>query len=225
MKFTMALGVLASLPLGFAFAFGGVACIDALEADGTIQGLQGGSTLDSAEELTPQKPAGACTDAGTPGNPCALASICCGAEQGAEICTFNGMASGTCTVPKPLGTATTWTALYADYFGGTGRAACSGDGQCHGAATQAGVSPSGGYVCPPDDKDGCYTSLTSQTAALISPGLSFQNDALYQYLRKPTSLAGTTLNNMPKTPTEVYTFSAKDLDRIAAWVAAGAKND
>jgi hypothetical protein len=225
MRRTTTLGIAILLPLLGAFVFGGLACIDAIEPDGKIVSLQGGSTLDTAQGLMAQEPPAGCTDAGKPGNPCAAAGTCCGSAQGIEICAFDGGTNGTCITPPALQTANTWTALYADYFGGTGRAACSGDGNCHGSASQPGAIASNGYVCPPDDSDGCYTTITSSTAGLIQSGLSFQDDALYQYLRKPASLAGTTLNNMPLEPTALYVFTPADLDRISAWIDAGAPNN
>jgi hypothetical protein len=225
MRLTLAVAIAASLFVGAAFVFGGLACIDAIEPDGKIVSLQGGATLDAAQGLMAQDPPAACTDAGKPGNPCMAAGTCCGSAQGIEICALDGGTNGTCITPPALHTVNTWTALYADYFGGTGRAACSGDGNCHGSASQPGAIASNGYVCPPDDSDGCYTTITSSGAALIQSGLSFQDDALYLYLRKPDSLEGTTLNNMPLAPTELYVFTPADLDRISAWIDAGAPNN
>jgi hypothetical protein len=81
------------------------------------------------------------------------------------------------------------------------------------------------YLCPPSDATACWTSLTSTSLGLIQPDTAFDDDSLYEYIRKPAALAGTGLNDMPKAPTEVYEFTEADLARITAWVAAGAHND
>ena len=81
--------------------------------------------LDSAAALTPQDPPGAaavCTDSGKPGDPCSTAGTCCGVNTGTEICYFNGAGAGACKKEPPLQPGHTWTELYADYFGGAGRA-------------------------------------------------------------------------------------------------------
>jgi hypothetical protein len=212
------------VPLGVFLALGAVACVDSLDNDGKVLGLQGGSTLDSAIGLMqqqPPSPALACTESGKAGKPCTVASTCCGVSAGTGICAFNGAANGTCQKEPPLGTGHTWTELYADYFGGTGRTACAGNGMCHGTMAGLGFVASQ-YQCPPDDKDACYAGITSSSAALITPGQAFEDDFLYQAIRKQQSVG---LNNMPLNPTEVYTFTEKDLGRISAWIMAGAPND
>jgi hypothetical protein len=58
-----------------------------------------------------------------------------------------------------LGTGTTFTDLYNDFFGpmskafpnAKGQAGCAGIGQCHGDPTQPGAMATGGYVCPSAD--------------------------------------------------------------------------
>src|ERR1700689_5360595 len=67
----------------------------------------------------------------------------------------------------PLSTGHSWAELYGDFFGNPGRAACAGNGTCHGDANQAGAQSSS-FVCALNDKDGCYTSITSAAAGLIS---------------------------------------------------------
>jgi len=120
-----------------------------------------------------------------------------------------------------VGTTRTWTDLYADYFGNAQRAACAGNGTCHGTAAQTGAQSSGGFVCPLGDKDACYKSLTSKDVGLVTAGDTTSDpkqSGLYGILRKTTG-GGT----MPKSPP--YQFTPADLDRLTAWLKAGAPND
>jgi hypothetical protein len=221
----MALAFATFVPLGLALALtlGGAACIDAIGSDGGVSGLQGGGALDGVGGLMMQSPPtpNPCTDAGEPGNSCTGAGTCCGIIHGTAICAFNGNATGVCTTIPQLGTGHTWSELYADYFGGTGRATCAGNGSCHGTTSGAGFASSQ-YVCPPDDKDACYKSMLSASAGLITSGQTLENDFLYQAIRKEAAVG---LNNMPLEPVQIYTFTPTDLARISAWVAAGAPND
>jgi hypothetical protein len=227
MTLTAAQSFATYVALAIAAALGGGGCIDSVDSDGVVDGLDGGQTLDAATGLSPQNPpppAAVCTGDGKPGDPCSVASTCCGVDQGAEICDFNGSAAGVCQAEPPLQGANTWSALYADYFGGKGRAACAGNGSCHGSTDGAGYLGSGGFLCPPDDATGCYKSLTSPPLALITPDQPLKGDYLYQVLRK-AEVGGADPGTMPAEPVQVYAFSPNDLDRLAAWIAAGYPND
>jgi len=198
----------------------GTACVDSLATDGALDGLDGGGTLDAAAGLTPQAPPAleaVCTTAANAGSPCSAAGACCGVASGKEICSFGGAAQGTCELEPPLHEGNTWADLYADYFGGTGRAACAGNGSCHGSTGAAGYLMSG-YLCPPDDPTPCYDSITSREMDLILPGMAFDQDGLYSILRK-VDPKGTISGEMPAEPTEVYAFTQTDIARISAWVA------
>jgi hypothetical protein len=117
-----------------------------------------------------------------------------------------------------ISTGHTWAELYADYFGNPNRAGCAGNGTCHGDATQIGAQSSN-YVCPVNDKDSCYQSITSNAAALVQSGDPGNSALTTQVLRHADGSVG----NMPKTP--AYGFSALDLQRINDWITAGAPND
>jgi hypothetical protein len=117
----------------------------------------------------------------------------------------------------PLSTGHSWAELYGDYFGNP-RASCAGNGSCHGDANQPGSQDSN-YVCPPNDKDACYTSMTSIAAALVTTSDPASSPLTASVLRHADGSAG----NMPKSP--AYGFTATDLARIQAWIAAGAPND
>ncbi len=124
---------------------------------------------------------------------------------------------------------TTWTSLYTDYFGGS--ATCSLESGCHGSDTAGGYQVSH-YLCPKDDKDGCF-------AGISDPGAAFQRgqpasfplvnvakpseSGLYKILRKVNGDTSGLGNRMPQSPT-CY-FSEADMSRILKWMGDGAKND
>jgi len=133
-------------------------------------------------------------------------------------------------VPPPvpiftLDAGTTWTALYRDYFGNVApnMPGCAGEGDCHGSTSSPGYQNTG-YLCPKNDKDDCYASLTSQAdggAGLLTPDASFSDDLLSQVLCQTSS-------NFQGAEMPLYcpyTFTAIDLERIGDWVANGAPND
>jgi len=117
-----------------------------------------------------------------------------------------------------LDAGSTWTDLYRDYFGTSGVASCAGDGFCHGSTTQHGYLVSG-FLCPPGQQTDCYDGITSPAdsgAGLITPGRSFRDDYISQVLRQEDDAGG----GMPKSPD--YTFTHVDIERISAWIEAGA---
>ncbi len=118
----------------------------------------------------------------------------------------------------PLSPGHSWQALYADYFGNPARASCAGNGSCHGAASQPG-SQSSNFVCPENDKDACYTSITSGAAQLVVAHDPANSALLSQVLRHADGSSG----NMPKSPP--YAFSDADLQRISDWITDGANDD
>ncbi len=126
--------------------------------------------------------------------------------------------AGSCSAAEDAGTSDTWSSLYLDYFGPTGKASCAGTGVCHGDTTQAGYKASG-YVCG-GTADECYTGITASAAGLLTPISDPTGTELYAVLRKCSTGTGT----MPQSPASVY-FTTGDMARIAAWIQAGAPND
>jgi hypothetical protein len=185
------------------------ACTDvSFDADGGLTDVEGG-TLTAAASQLPQNPQGAPS---APSPPFDYA---------------------------PLTPGNTWTALYADYFGppqpvdggyAGGRASCAAAADCHGIATQTGALSSK-FVCA--DQLGCYQSITSQAAianrpVLLPLGEPFSEDYLYtttlRSAQYPAGVLRMPLAAPPVYPT-AYTFSETDVERIAAWVEAGAPNN
>jgi hypothetical protein len=120
------------------------------------------------------------------------------------------------------GSGTTWTDLYRDLFGPTGQARCSGQGGgCHGASESSGTIASG-YVC--STAEGCRASLLSPESSLVQPQGSGSLDAskLVRALRR-RSAAGSIVGAMPRD--SAYVFSHDSINRIEAWVQAGAPDD
>jgi hypothetical protein len=129
--------------------------------------------------------------------------------------------AGLCVDDSDAGTGDTWTSLYADYFGPTGKASCAGTGVCHGDTTQAGYLGSN-YDCGHTAAD-CYTGITSAAAGIVTAGQPVSDPTttgLYVVLRKCSGGVG----SMPKAPADVA-FTTGDMARIGAWIQAGAPND
>ncbi|MBL8607988.1 MAG: hypothetical protein JNL38_11735 [Myxococcales bacterium] len=133
---------------------------------------------------------------------------------------------GACFSDPPVDRAT-WTGLYDDFFGPTGKASC-GKNECHSKdgddgeiATKAGGKP--GFVCRPDKND-CYARMVGAGLALTSipAGGSGEDTILHGSLRHARSDCKSR-GNMPFDKT--YTFTAADMKRVRLWLEAGAKND
>jgi len=149
--------------------------------------------------------------------------VTCDAATGADA-SDAGSADAADAAPVPVFTldaGTTWTALYRDYFGPTGVASCAGDGACHGDTSQPGYLVSR-YLCPTGNEPAkCYAGMTSTGdggANLIVPDASFSDDLISQILCQDD---GTGI--MPLYCS--YYFTTVDMQRIADWVAAGAKDN
>jgi hypothetical protein len=124
-----------------------------------------------------------------------------------------------------LDAGSTWTDLYRDYFGNPKSAACAGSpGMCHGSTDSDGYASSG-YLCPANNKDGCYKGITLSFDAggfgLVDPGPggTYANSGLSNELRLSDGGGGF----MPEYPP--YAFTPVDIDRISAWIEAGAPNN
>jgi hypothetical protein len=128
---------------------------------------------------------------------------------------------GTASATVDAGDGHNWSDLYRDYFGPTGIASCAGTaGACHGEPTGLGAQNSG-FTCA-GGVSGCYTGITSPTAALVTVGDTKDdptNSSLYLVLRK--ACGG---GEMPKVPATL-TFSVADMKRITDWIAAGSPNN
>jgi hypothetical protein len=129
----------------------------------------------------------------------------------------SGTQEDPCLDAGDRGDGSTFTDLYTDFFGPTGRASCSASSICHVPGGE-GASVSG-YMCSPD-QGSCWTSMTS---SIVPEGGSSSPDdtILYGALRKAPPTAGS--GPMPLDST--FEFCPGDLARIKAWIAAGAKND
>ncbi len=119
----------------------------------------------------------------------------------------------------------TWSSLYADFFGPTGTAQCGdttrSDGtstsSCHHDATGNGALASG-FICG-DTSDSCYQGITS-------PSAQFAGERVVAACQPSQSFLLTILRHdgggiMPLYPASVA-FSDADMARVRAWIAAGA---
>ena len=126
---------------------------------------------------------------------------------------------------------TSWRGIYRDFFGRRAKASCAGTGNCHGAEGKLGAKTSG-FVC--GDVDGCYTSLrtakdprptVSRFALVEDKDIASPDSAyLFSVLRYRNAEDTLVPNRMPQAPA-AYAYSADEIDRMKAWIMAGAKND
>jgi hypothetical protein len=127
---------------------------------------------------------------------------------------------------------TSWKGIYRDFFGRRAKATCAGNGTCHDTDQAAGFKRSN-FVCA--DADGCYQSLTTahdpdprvSTNALVEQKDIASPDGAYLFkIIRYRTPDGTLVPNrgMPQLPLD-YAFAPADIDRMKAWIRAGAKND
>jgi len=164
------------------------------------------------------------------------AVACIGGEvvggQALPVIAEEGMSDCTTTAPA----CSTWTNLYACYFGpnldrGGG---CSAMSTCHATTTGNGYAGSG-FVCGPS-ADSCYRGVTGATEEANTAVLVHASDAgagtdlSLQAALHRTMVAETgavlTGNNMPlqnlDTQAPAYLFTPADIAFINGWVKAGA---
>ena len=127
---------------------------------------------------------------------------------------------------------TSWKGIYRDFFGRRAKGSCAGNGGCHDAAGKPGSKVSN-FVC--GDADGCYTSLrtakdpdprVSMFALVEDKDLASPDGAYLFSILRYRNAEGTLVANrgMPQVPAD-YAYSAAEIDRMKAWIKAGAKND
>jgi hypothetical protein len=148
---------------------------------------------------------------------CSAPQTATGGEMRFDAALPEGSAAGCGTD----GMETTWNALYTDYFGakwpdGPG---CAGNEHCHGAAEQPGAQASA-FVCG-HSKDECFAGITGTRAGLVNAATP-ASSGLVGILRHVKD--GKTVGIMPLQPTTCI-FSDAAIQRIEAWMAAGANND
>jgi len=122
-----------------------------------------------------------------------------------------------------VGSGTTWTALYNDIFGPTGRpGSCSFQSNCHGTPDGAGAKVGSGIQC--FDQKGCRQSLFDK--GLITPAdfAAPEKSALFVGLLRIRKADGTIVGFMPEMPAD-YVFPDACVERIQTWIRDGAKDD
>jgi hypothetical protein len=120
-----------------------------------------------------------------------------------------------CAEAGDRGDGSTFSDLYRDFFGPTGRASCSAQSICH-VRGGTGAQTSGGYVCVPDQAS-CWSSMTS-TIVPHGGSASPEQTTLYKALRKAPPTPGS--GPMPRNSS--FAFCPDDLKRIADWISTGA---
>ncbi len=122
------------------------------------------------------------------------------------------------------GTGVTFSDLYRDFLGPTGKASCAGsDGLCHGGPEKAGALGSSGFVCGAD-KDACYAAMTGKASLVTSQDATEPTKSTLYLVVRHRRPDGSLVGNMPKRPV-TYVFSTASMERIATWIKNGANND
>jgi hypothetical protein len=127
---------------------------------------------------------------------------------------------------------TSWRAIYGTFFGRRAKGSCAGNGTCHDGPDKGGAKSSN-FVC--GDVEGCYRSLRmakspdprgSMSALVEDKDIASPDGAhLFTVLRYRTADGNLLANRgMPLIPSD-YAYSAAEIDRMKAWIRAGAKND
>jgi hypothetical protein len=114
------------------------------------------------------------------------------------------------------GEGTTWSSLYRDIFGPTGKpGSCSFQSNCHGSPEGDGAIAGSGIDC--FDQNGCRQSMID--AGLLKPRLARDPDSggLVSILRRRTP-DGEVNGLMPKSPGS-YTYPEACLVRIRGWIS------
>ncbi len=122
-----------------------------------------------------------------------------------------------------VGTGTTWTALYDDIFGPTGRpGSCSFRSSCHGTPDGAGAKARPGILCA--DAKGCRQSLFDKGLVTPADVDAPEKSALLLGVLRIRKPDGKVLGGMPEQPAD-YVFPDACVQRIETWLRDGAKDD
>ena len=132
-----------------------------------------------------------------------------------------------CNIDGEAGAPITWGSLYTDYFGPTGAGTCTKEpGNCHGGTEEPGFKGSG-YMCT--TKDACRESLTadgtgaSHLVQIPRDAADPSKSGLVLQLRR-LNAKGALTGSMPKRPSNCI-FESSALERVQAWIDAGAPNN
>lgn len=127
-----------------------------------------------------------------------------GVDAAPDALTDGGCTNGT--------GAATWTQLYTDYFGPTGKGQCGKQAGCHLDATGGGQF----WICG-STKESCYQGMQKNVIPCNAAG-----SRMPDILRKASEPFAP--GKMPADPTTV-TYDDNDVAKISSWINAGAKND
>ena len=128
---------------------------------------------------------------------------------------------------------TSWRGIYRDFFGRRSKASCARTGACHSTPGQGG-SRGSNFVCA--NLDDCYQSLRTgkkapsandpRPLALVEDvdKTAPENAYLFSVLRLQTAEGIVENKGMPDQP-KTFAYTVKDVDRMKAWIKAGANND
>lgn len=123
--------------------------------------------------------------------------------------------------PDCLAMDATWSAIYDGLLGPTNRpGSCSFAASCHGSPDGAGATV--GIEC--FDQKGCRQSLFDKGVLSPEHFATPEKSGLFVNLLRIRRPDGTTVGFMPEAPAD-YVFPDACVERIQAWIRAGAKDD
>lgn len=117
------------------------------------------------------------------------------------------------------GSGTTWSDLYADFFGPSGRAGCAGPGNACHASEDAEGSARSAFVCP--DEAGCVESILGRSNLVRSTDTEKPEAAFLINVLRRKNADGKIVGTQPKLP--LFVFHEKSIERIKKWIADGAQ--
>jgi hypothetical protein len=116
------------------------------------------------------------------------------------------------------GSGTTWSELYADFFGPSGRASCAGTGtSCHASQRSEGYARSM-FLCT--DEASCLQSMKGASNLIKSSNFAEPENAFLIGVLRKSKADGSIVGTQPKSP--LFVFHANSIERIKTWIGAGA---
>ncbi len=124
--------------------------------------------------------------------------------------------------PDCVSMGTTWTAIYTELFGPTGRpGSCTYRGNCHGPG-EVGTKTASGLKC--FDQQGCRQSLFDTGVLEPKDSAAPENSRLFVGLLRIRKPDGSTVGFMPQIPAD-YVLPQTCVERVQTWIRNGAQDD
>lgn len=142
-------------------------------------------------------------------------------DAGTQATTPGEFVSAEASVATECGEGTTWSSLYRDLFGPTGKpGSCTFQGTCHGSPDAAGSKA--GILCV--DEAGCRLSMIDKNLATPEDQAAPEAAQINFLIRNRNPKTGKNRGIMPKSPSD-YVFPEACMERIRGWIVKGVPAD